>query len=198
MVVELEQFRRFNHRTDGLDAGGRKRGNAEPGVELFCGGTDCCFSLVMEQSLQGGWRQEQRQVDTFTHDHGRHVDRLDAREDARDEIAFLVRLGVAPIRDLIVRGTIDIVEDRARQPAPGETTELLGVVALIQVHERTRLDCRGSIVAPEKRRVTRDNDLRRGLRPELASQWTQQKKRPPGPLLWYLALPRGFEPLLPP
>ena len=138
VVVELEQLRRFDHLADGFDTDGRERGDTEPGVEFFRSRTNRRLSPVMKQPLQRRWRQEQRQVNTFAHDLRRHVDGFNAGEDVRNEVALVVGLRISSIGDLVVGGTIDVMKDRSRQPPPGKTPELLHVVALVQVHGRTK------------------------------------------------------------
>jgi hypothetical protein len=61
-------------------------------------------------------------------------DDFDARENVGNEIASLVGFGISPIRNLIVRRTVDVVEDRPRQSPSCHQAEIPDVVASIDTH----------------------------------------------------------------
>src|SRR3546814_8476417 len=76
--------------------------------------SDVCSSdllaLPVEQPLERRGGKEQRHRD-FTPEQGReHVNRLDTREHARDEVAGIERRAIAAARHLVVGGAVDIVE----------------------------------------------------------------------------------------
>ena len=50
------------------------------------------------------------------------------------KIAPLVGFGISPIRDLIVRRAVDVVEDGPRQSPPCHRAEIPDVVASIDTH----------------------------------------------------------------
>src|SRR2546430_1043328 len=64
----------------------------------------------------------------------RHVDAFDTRENVGHQIAPLVGFGISPIRDLIVRGAVDVMEDGPRQSPPCHRAEIPDVVASIDTH----------------------------------------------------------------
>ena len=68
------------------------------------------------------------------HDGYRHVDAFDTRENVGHQIAPLVGFGISPIRDLIVRRAVDVMEDRRRQSPSCHRAEIRDVVASIDRH----------------------------------------------------------------
>ena len=89
---------------------------------------------MMKQPLKRRRGAEQGHVQLLPHDRYRHVDDFDARENVGNEIASLVSFGISPIRDLIVRRTVDVVEDRPRQSPSCHRAEIPDVVASIDTH----------------------------------------------------------------
>src|SRR6266480_7713633 len=75
-----------------------------------------------------------RHVYFLPHDGYRHVDAFDTRENVGHQIAPLVGFGISPIRDLIVRRAIDVMEDGPRQSPPCHRAEIADVVASIDTH----------------------------------------------------------------
>ena len=89
---------------------------------------------MMEQPLKRSRCAEQGHVYFLPHDGYRHVNAFDARENVGHQIAPLVGFGISPIRDLIVRRAVDVVEDRPRQSPPCHRAEIPDVVASIDTH----------------------------------------------------------------
>jgi hypothetical protein len=92
------------------------------------------FTVMMEQSLKCRRCAEQRHVYFLPHDGYRHVDAFNTRENVGHQIAPLVGFGISPIRHLIVRGAVDVMEDRPRQSPPCHRAEIPDVVASIDTH----------------------------------------------------------------
>src|SRR6478672_10634199 len=69
---------------------------------------------MMEQPLKRRRCAEQGHVYFLPHDGCRHVNAFDTRENVGHQIAPLVGFGISPIRDLIVRRAVDVVEDGPR------------------------------------------------------------------------------------
>src|SRR5271166_2950213 len=88
----------------------------------------------MEQSLKSGWCAEQGHVDFLPHYGRRHIDAFDARQNVGHQIAPLVGFGISPIRDLVVRRAVDVMEYGARQSPPCDRAEIPDVVASIDTH----------------------------------------------------------------
>ena len=89
---------------------------------------------MMEQPLKRRRCTEQGHVYFLPHDGYRHVDAVDTRENVGHQIAPLVGFGISPIRDLIVRRAVDVMEDRPRQSSACHRAEIRDVVASIDTH----------------------------------------------------------------
>src|SRR5580704_15839687 len=96
-----------------------------------CGGT---FTLVVEETLQGGRRAIDRQSELLAHDGDGEVNVCYAAQDAGHEVTALEALRVTPVGHLVVGGAVDVVEYRTGHPSPGETPEIMKVVTVPQMH----------------------------------------------------------------
>src|SRR3984893_4713271 len=134
MEVQLEEFRRADRRANLLDAYGPQGGNAEHGAELLGSLGDRPFTVMMEQPLQRRRCAKQGYVYFLPHDGYRHVDAFDTRENVGHQIAPLVGFGISSIRDLIVRRSVDVMEDGPRQSPPCQRAEIRDIVASIDTH----------------------------------------------------------------
>src|SRR4029077_5521834 len=133
MEVQLEEFRRPDC-GELLDAYRPQGRNAEHGAELLGSFGDRSFTLMMEQPLKCRRCTEQGHAYFLPHDGCRHVDVFDTRENVGHQIAPLVGFGISPIRDLIVRRAVDVMEDGPRQSSPRHRAEIPDVVASIDTH----------------------------------------------------------------
>ena len=61
-------------------------------------------------------------------------DGLDAGQHVRYKVDLVVSLGVAAIRDFVVRGAVDVMEDGARQPRTREFAKVLEIMAMLETH----------------------------------------------------------------
>jgi hypothetical protein len=73
-------------------------------------------------------------VDFLPHDGHRHVNAFDTRKHVGHEIAPLVGFGISPIRDLIVRRAVNVMEDGPRRSPPRHRAEIPDVVESIYTH----------------------------------------------------------------
>jgi hypothetical protein len=78
-------------------------------------------------SKKGAW-------DFLPHDGRRHIDAFDADQNVGHQIALLVGFGISPIRDLVVRRAVDVMEYGPRQSPPCHRAEIPDVVASINTH----------------------------------------------------------------
>jgi hypothetical protein len=101
-------------RRDLLDAYRPQRRNTEHGAELLGSLGDRPFTVMMGQPLKRRRCTEQGHVYFLPHDGYRHVDAFDTRENVGHQIAPLLGFGISPIRDLIVRRAVDVMEDGPR------------------------------------------------------------------------------------
>src|SRR6516225_5286020 len=60
------------------------------------------------------------------------------RRDAGYKIAAFEGFCVAPVRRLLVRGAVDIIEDRTGQSPLGQTPKIMKVVTIAQIHACSR------------------------------------------------------------
>jgi hypothetical protein len=97
------------------------------------------FTVMMEQPLKRSRCAEQGHVYFLPHDCYRHVNAFDTREHVGHQIAPLVGFGISPIRDLIVRRAVNVMEDGPRQSPPCHRAEIPDVVASIDTHWLLRL-----------------------------------------------------------
>src|ERR1700732_627630 len=89
---------------------------------------------MMEKTLKRRRRAHQGHVYFMPHYGYRHVDAFDTRENVGHQIAPLIGFSISPVRDLIVRGAVDVMEDRPRQSPPCHRPEIPDVVASINTH----------------------------------------------------------------
>ena len=85
----------------------------------------------MKQPLKRRRGPEQGHGQLLPHDGRRHVDALDARENVGHQVAPLVGFSVSPIRDLIVRRTVDVVKDGPGSRRRANERKFFDVVALL-------------------------------------------------------------------
>lgn len=92
------------------------------------------FALVMEQPLKRGRRQVDGESEFLPHDLGRKVHIGDPAKYVRHEINALEGFCVAAQRHFVVGPAVDVVENRARQTALGQMTEIVEIVTIGQAH----------------------------------------------------------------
>ena len=93
-------------------------------------GNDGTFALVMEQALQRRRRAIDRHCELLAHHGYRHIDGFHAAQDVGHQVTALEARRVSAKRGLVVGATIDVVEDRSRQPPLGQLPEIMEVVTL--------------------------------------------------------------------
>ena len=104
-------------------------------------GGNRAFALMVEEALQCSRRAIDRQGQLLAHDSDREINSLDAPQHVGHEIAVLEACRIAPMGHLVVGRSIDVVEDRARQPSPRQSTKIVKVVAVAEAHGRLRSSC---------------------------------------------------------
>ena len=92
----------------------------------------------MEQALQGSGRAIDRQCELLAHDGDRKIDAPNPAQDAGYKVAAFEGFRVAPVRRLLVRGAVDIIEDRTGQSPLGQTPKIMKVVTIAQSHACSR------------------------------------------------------------
>ena len=133
-----------------LEAHRAERGYAEHcAVSRGCSGHGA-FALMVEETLQGGRRAIDRQGELLAHDGNGEINSLDAAQHVGHEIAVLEACRIAPVGDLVVGRTVDVVEDRARQPSLRQPSEIMKVVAVPKAHGPLRSPCSRSPRAPHR------------------------------------------------
>lgn len=136
MEIELIDLRAAADRARLLEADGAKRGDAEHRPVFGGGPGDRALALMMEQPLQGGRRAVDRHRQLLAHDRHRHVDLAHPAQHVGNQVASLEAFGVAAIGDLVVGSTVDIVEDRPRQPPLRHAAEVGKIVTVAEPHHR--------------------------------------------------------------
>ena len=91
-------------------------------------------AAMVERPLHGGGGTIERHGEVLTHDADRQINLGHAAQDRRDQIAGVKTGRVARHGRLVIRATVDIVEDRPGQPSLGEATEIMVVVAGLKAH----------------------------------------------------------------
>jgi len=92
------------------------------------------LAFVIEQALQRGRRAVERHSELLPHHRHRQVNRFDPAQHVRHEIALFEARRIAPIRHFIVGRSVDVVEDRARQPPHGKPSKVMEAVAIGEAH----------------------------------------------------------------
>ena len=132
--IKLIDLRRVVRLAQLLEAHRAERGNAEHCAVFRSGSGDGAFTLMVEQTLQGGRRAIDRQGKLLAHDGDGEINGLDAAQDVGYEVTALEGLRIAPVGHLVVGGTVDVIEDRSGQPSLGEPPEIMKVVTIVQMH----------------------------------------------------------------
>src|SRR3954471_2824622 len=89
---------------------------------------------MVEQALQRGRRTVEGQLQRLAQHGGGQIHLPHALQHVGNEVALLESSGVAAVGDLVIRGAVDVVEDRARQAAPGHAPKIVEVMAVLQPH----------------------------------------------------------------
>ena len=89
---------------------------------------------MVEQALQGSRGAIEWHGKLLAHDGDRHVHSRHPAQDIGHQIAALEALRVAAKGDLVVRRSVNVVEDRPGQALPCERAEIVEVVAMAQAH----------------------------------------------------------------
>ena len=132
--IELIDLRRLVRLAQLLQADRAERGHAEHRAVLRCGGRDGAFALMVEQALQRSGRAIDRHRQLLAHDGHRHIDGFHAAQDVGHEVAALEARRIPAIGHLVVCRSVDVVEDRTRQPPSGQSPEIMEVVTVAQTH----------------------------------------------------------------
>src|SRR5215469_787987 len=93
---------------------------------------------MVEQALQGCGRAIDRQRELLAHDGDGKIDASNPSQDAGYKVAAFEGFRVAPVRRLLVRGAVDIIEDRTGQSSLGQTPKIMKVVTIAQIHACSR------------------------------------------------------------
>src|SRR5512147_1584516 len=91
---------------------------------------------MVKQPLQRCRRAIDGHRQFLAHHRHREVNGLDPAQDIGNEVAALEARRVLPKGYLVVRCAVDVVEDRTRQPSPGQFAEVMEVVTIGQAHVR--------------------------------------------------------------
>src|SRR5215472_3538586 len=93
-------------------------------------------------------------------------------QDAGYKVAAFEGLRISPVRRLLVRGAVDIVEDRTRQSPLGQTPKIMKVMTIAQSHACSRAN---PSVDQAARRRPHSNDgtarVRKNLRTRHVRVW---------------------------
>jgi hypothetical protein len=111
-----------------------QRRHAEHCAESRSRGCDSPFPLMMEESLQGSRRAIDWQSELLSHDSDREINVLDAAQHVGYEVTTLEAFRVALVRYFVVSGAVNVIEYWTRQSLPGQTTEIMKVVTIAQLH----------------------------------------------------------------
>ena len=83
MEIELIDLRSVVRLAQFFEAHRAERGDAEQGPVFGSRSRDGALTLVMEETLQGGWRAVHRQCQPLPHDGNGEINVLDAAQDVR-------------------------------------------------------------------------------------------------------------------
>lgn len=86
---------------------------------------------MVEETLQGGRRTINRQSELLAQDVDGEINRFHAAQNVGHEVTALEGCRVAPVRHLVVCGTVDVIEYRGGQPSLGQAPEIMKVVAAV-------------------------------------------------------------------
>src|SRR5262245_31830530 len=89
---------------------------------------------MVEETLQGGRGAIDRQRELLAHHSDGEINVFHAAQDVGHEIAALEAFCVTPVGHLVVGGAVDVIEYWTGQPSPGQTPEIMKVVAVAQMH----------------------------------------------------------------
>ena len=95
---------------------------------------DGTFSLMVEETLQGGRGAIDGQSELLAHDSDGEIDAFHAAQDTRHEVTALEGFRVTLVCDLVVGRAVYVIEYRAGQPSLGQTLEIMKVVTIAQAH----------------------------------------------------------------
>src|SRR5437899_9808403 len=84
--------------------------------------------------MQGGRRAIDRKSELLAHDGDGEISALYAAQDMGHEVTGLECCRVAPVGHLVVRGAINVIEYWTGQPSLGQTSEIMKVVTVTQMH----------------------------------------------------------------
>jgi hypothetical protein len=131
MEIELVDLRRVVRLAQLFEAHSSERRYAEhcavPGGRSRNG----AFALMVEEALQSGRGAIDRHGKLLAHYSDGEVDGLDAAQDVGHEIAVLEARRIAAAGHLVVCRTVNVVEDRRRQPSHCQSPEIMKVVAVV-------------------------------------------------------------------
>lgn len=88
----------------------------------------------MEETLQGSGRAIDRQCELLSHDGDREVNVLYAAQHVGHEVTSLETFRVTLVRYLVVSGSVNVVEYWTGQPSLGQTTKIMKIVTVAQLH----------------------------------------------------------------
>jgi hypothetical protein len=89
---------------------------------------------VVIEPLQGGRRAIERHSELLPHDSDGCVDSSNPAKHIRHQVTAVEAFAVPAKRNFIVRSTIDVIKNRARQTPPGEFSKVMKVVTGAQAH----------------------------------------------------------------
>ena len=128
--IELEQLGRSYRRTNFFDADRGERRYPEPCIKRLRGGGNRPLTLPMKHSLQRGRGEHQRHGNALTHDRHAHVYFGYTGEHIGHQIAVVERRCVAILRPLVIRCTVNVVENRRGQARLGQCPKIRNIVAI--------------------------------------------------------------------
>ncbi len=94
---------------------------------------------MVEKALQSRRRAINRHIQLLPHHGDRHVHVRHPTQDRWQQITPIKRPCVFAVSHLIIRAAVNIVEDRPRQAALGQSAEILKVMTVLQTHDSSSL-----------------------------------------------------------
>src|SRR5438105_5145644 len=140
--IELINLRRIVCLTQLIETHGAERRHAEHSAIFRSRGCDGAFTLMVEQALQGSGRAIDRQRELLAHDGDGKIDAPNPAQDAGYKVTAFEGFCVAPVRRLLVRRAVDIIEDRTGQSPLGQTPKIMKVMTIAQSHACSRANPR--------------------------------------------------------
>src|SRR5262249_31573369 len=119
-----------------FEANRAERRHAEHCAVFRSRSCDGAFTLMVEQTLQGGGRAIDRQSKLLAHDGDGEINVLCATQDAGYEVTGLEGFRITPVSHLVIGGAVDVIEYLSGQPLLGETPEIMKVVTIVQMPAR--------------------------------------------------------------